>query len=253
MKMHLLSGGRLRMRRSVYYPTAARDETVELPVSCGLLKHSQGNVLFDTGCHPWAAEDAEGRWGAMARAMAPIFAPSDTLVGQLPHAGVEADDIDVVICSHLHADHCGCNVFFPRATVVAHARELAAARAETGPSQGYLRAEWDHPNTIDEVAGEHDLFGDGRLVLLPMPGHTPGMMVAHVALDRDGAFVLASDAAPVRANIDERYAPRNSWDADQALAAIEEIARLERGGATILLGHDDAQWRSLRTGAAFYE
>ena len=55
MRMHLLSGGRLRMRRSVFYPAAARDETVELPVVCALLRHTQGNVLFDTGCNPQAA------------------------------------------------------------------------------------------------------------------------------------------------------------------------------------------------------
>jgi N-acyl homoserine lactone hydrolase len=253
MKMHLLSGGRLRMRRSVFYPAAAREELLELPVSCALLRHGQGNVLFDTGCHPRAAQDGEGRWGSMVRAMTPIFTPQESLLGQLPLLGVEPDDIDVVVCSHLHPDHCGCNAFFPRATVIAHARELEAARAESGPAQGYLRAEWDHPNPLEEIEGERDLFGDGRLVLLPTPGHTPGMMVAHVVLDRDGAFVLASDAAPVRANLDERYAPRNSWNADLALAAIEELLRLERDGATILLGHDDAQWRSLRTGAEFYE
>ena len=52
MKMHALSGGRVRMRKSVYVPDADRSETIELPVSCFLLRHAQGNVLFDTGCHP---------------------------------------------------------------------------------------------------------------------------------------------------------------------------------------------------------
>ena len=52
MKMHLLCGGRLRMRRNVYLPTADRSETFELPVPSVLLRHPQGNVLFDTGCHP---------------------------------------------------------------------------------------------------------------------------------------------------------------------------------------------------------
>ena len=47
MKMHLLSGGRLRMRKSVYFPDAERSESVELPVSCALFRHSQGNVLFE--------------------------------------------------------------------------------------------------------------------------------------------------------------------------------------------------------------
>jgi glyoxylase-like metal-dependent hydrolase (beta-lactamase superfamily II) len=253
MKMHLLSGGRLRLRRSVYYPGAPREETIELPISCALLMHPQGNVLFDTGCHPSVSVDAEGRWGAMARVMTPVFAAEDTVVHQLKLACLGPDDIDVVVCSHLHPDHCGCNVFFRKATVVAQASEVAAARAENGPAQGYLPIEWDHPNLLDGVDGQRDLFGDGRITLLPMPGHTPGMMVAHVALDRDGPFVLASDAAAVRAHIDQRYVPRNTWNAELALVAIEELARMEQGGATILLGHDDAQWRSLRTGVDYYE
>jgi hypothetical protein len=63
MKMHILNGGRLRMRESVYLPEAARTETIDLPVACILLRHAHGNVLFDTGCHPDTADDASGRWG----------------------------------------------------------------------------------------------------------------------------------------------------------------------------------------------
>jgi N-acyl homoserine lactone hydrolase len=252
MKMHLLSGGRLRMRRSIYYPNAAREETMELPVSCALIRHPQGLALFDTGCHPSLTKDAEARWGALARSVTPIFEEPETLISQLPLTGVAVDDIDIVVCSHLHPDHCGCNVFFPKATVMAQASEVVAASAEDGPSKGFLSVEWDLPNGIDQIDGERDLFGDGRITLLPMPGHTPGMMGAHVVLDRDGQFVLASDAVAVRAHLDQRYAPRNTWNVDLAIASIDSIARLQRAGATVLFGHDAEQWGGLRTGAEYY-
>lgn len=252
MKMHLLSGGRLRMRRSVYYPDASREETMDLPVSCAVLKHQQGVALFDTGCHPSVATNAEARWGSLARLLRPIFAEQETLVRQLPLAGVEASDVDVVVCSHLHPDHCGCNVFFPNATVLAHASEIAAARAGNAVSQGYLEVEFDHPNPITPVEDQHDLFGDGRVTLLHVPGHTPGMMAAHVALDRDGAFLLASDAVAVRAHLDQRYAPKNTWNVEQAIASIAAIVRLQQSGATVLFGHDAEQWAGLRTGAEPY-
>lgn len=240
------------MRRSVYYPDAAREETLELPVSCALLKHAQGVVLFDTGCHPSVATNAEARWGSLARLLPPIFAEQEAVVSQLPLAGVQASDVDVVVCSHLHPDHCGCNVFFPHATVLAHAAEIAAARAEGAASQGYLAVEFDNPTPITQVEDQHDLFGDGRMTLLHMPGHTPGMMAAHVVLDRDGAFLLASDAVAVRAHLEQRYAPKNTWNVDQALASIEAIARLRQAGATVLFGHDAEQWAGLRTGAEPY-
>lgn len=251
MRMHVLSGGRLRMRRRVYYPEAAPDETFDLPVICILLKHRQGNVLFDTGCHPAVATDAEARWGGMVKFMTPIFRPEDTVVHQLGHAGLAVDDIDVVVCSHLHTDHCGCNSFFPRATIYCHAAELAAAEADDAVARGYRRADWDPGRPLVTFDAQHDVFGDGRMTLLPMPGHTPGMTIAHVTLDQ-GAFVLASDAVSVRRNLDDRHAPKTSWDIDRARAALEEIARLERAGATVVCGHDEAQWRALRTGADYY-
>ncbi len=252
MKMHFLSGGRLRMRKSVYYPAAPREDTFELPVICTLLKHAQGNVLFDTGCSPDAAVDAESRWGGVARAMVPIYQPEEAVVHQLGKAGLGADDIDVVICSHLHPDHCGCNEHFRRATIIAHAAEVAAARAENGPAVGYLPREWDQPQGFDAFEGQRDVFGDGRIVLLPVPGHTPGMIAALVALDQDGEFLLASDAVAVEANLAEGYAPKNSWDLEQANLAIDEIRKIGERGATIIYGHDDAQWNRLRRGDEFY-
>ena len=241
------------MRRDVYYPEAVRDETFEMPVSCALLKHAQGNVLFDTGCHPDAAVDGEARWGAAARYCEPIFAPEDAVVHQLPAAGLTADDIDVVVCSHLHFDHCGCNAFFRNATVICHALELEAARTRNAVAMGYHRNDWDFAEPIETIDRQHDVFGDGRLTLVPMPGHTPGMMVAIAALDRSGAFLLASDAVPVGASLRRRYAPKNTVDVDDCLASLEETTRLEKAGATVIFGHDDAQWTSLRKGAAFYD
>jgi N-acyl homoserine lactone hydrolase len=252
MKMHLLSGGRLKMRRDIYYRGAAREETVELPVSCTLLKHRQGLVLFDTGCHPSVATDAEARWGSLAKSVVPIFSEHETLIAQLPLTGVAPDDIDVVVCSHLHPDHCGCNVFFPNATVLAQAAEVAAAKADNALSRGFLPVEWKLATPIEEIEGERDLFGDGRVTLLHMPGHTPGMMVAHVVLDRDGAFVLASDALAVRAHLDQHYTPKNTWNIDLALASIEKIGQLRQDGANVLFGHDTEQWAAMRTGAEFY-
>ncbi|MBE0692363.1 MAG: N-acyl homoserine lactonase family protein [Aquamicrobium sp.] len=253
MKMHFLAGGRLRMRRSIYVPGAARDETIELPVHASLIRHAQGNVLFDSGCSPQAAVDPEGRWGGLARVMTPIFTPDQTVVGELGKLGLSPDDIDVVICSHLHPDHCGCNEHFRRATIFCHAAEVAAARAEGAEQQGYFPREWDQPQGFRTFDGEHDLFGDGRIVLVPMPGHTPGLTVARVGLDRDGTFVLASDAAPLQANIDEGMPPKNTWDMDLAAAALAQLRRFRDRGETVVSAHDDEQWQRLRKGAGFYE
>jgi glyoxylase-like metal-dependent hydrolase (beta-lactamase superfamily II) len=253
MKMHLLSGGRLRMRKNIFIPNAERGKTIELSVSCALLRHSAGNVLFDTGCHPAVAEHAEARWGGLAKLMTPIMQPGDNVINALNGIGLTCDDIDVVVCSHLHPDHCGCNKFFNRATVIVHAAELAAARARGAEKAGYLAGEWEQSAPPDTIHGERDVFGDGRIVLVPMPGHTPGTTAALVALDRSGMFLLASDTVSLRATLDTCIIPKNAWNADALVKSLAEVKRIEAQGATVLCSHDAAQWASLRKGADYYD
>jgi N-acyl homoserine lactone hydrolase len=253
MKMHILPGGRLRMRRSVYLPEAGPDETIELPVMSVLLRHAQGNVLFDTGCHPSVAENAAARWGGMAKFITPIMGPKDNVLAGLAGLGLRAEDIDLVVNSHLHPDHCGCNAFFKRATVIVHASDLEAARAPDSSARGYLRIEWDHPLPMETILGERDLFNDGRVVLIALPGHTRGSMGALVALERCGQFVLASDAVSLRASLDRDIVPRNTWNADLFLRSLAEIRRLEQGGAAVLCGHDAGEWETLRKGREAYD
>jgi N-acyl homoserine lactone hydrolase len=157
------------------------------------------------------------------------------------------------VCSHLHPDHCGCNAFFKRATFVIHAREVEAARAPGAEAAGYLTAEWDHPLPIDLIEGERDLFNDGRIVLVPLPGHTPGTIGARVELERSGAFLLASDTVSLRETLDQGIVPRNTWNAEALVKSLAEIRRMEARGATVLCGHDDRQWATLRKGADGYD
>jgi N-acyl homoserine lactone hydrolase len=253
MKLHVLSGGRLRVRKTMYDANAVRGETLDLPVSCILLRHQQGNVLFDTGCHPAVAEDAQAHWGGIAKIMTPLMRPGDTVIAALAAIGLHCDDIDVVVCSHLHTDHCGCNTFFKRATFVVHVKEVEAARAPGAEAFGYLAAEWETSAPMDMIDGQRDLFGDGRVVLIPLPGHTPGTTGALAALEKSGVFLLASDTVSLRSTLDTGIIPRNTWNADALVKSLAEVRRIEAGGATVLCGHDDAQWASLRKGADAYE
>ncbi|MBU7435796.1 N-acyl homoserine lactonase family protein [Paraburkholderia fungorum] len=253
MKMHILNGGRLRMRKSVYLPEAERTETIDLPVSCILLRHAQGNVLFDTGCHPDTADDAAARWGAMAKAMTPLSGPEDNVVSQLATLGLVPENIDVVVNSHLHSDHCGCNGFFKRATFFCHYKELETAQGPDAVQKGYIPADWEHPMPTTAIDGEHDVFGDGRLVLVPLPGHTPGSLGAIATLSRDGSFLLAADAVAMRPNLEREVMPRNTWNPELAMESLREVQRIAASGAKVIFGHDPDQWEEMRKGEDRYE
>jgi N-acyl homoserine lactone hydrolase len=179
--------------------------------------------------------------------------PGEHVLAGLAGLGLKPDDIDVVINSHLHPDHCGCNAFFRKATFICHADELSAARAPGSEASGYLAAEWDQAMPTDAITGQRDVFGDGRIVLLPLPGHTPGSIGALAQLDRSGTFLLAGDTVSLRETLDTGIIPRNTWNADMLSRSLDEVRRIEASGATILCSHDAQQWDSLRKGLVAYE
>jgi N-acyl homoserine lactone hydrolase len=253
MKMHLLPCGRLRMRKSIFVPTAERTESIELPVSSALLRHGQANVLFDTGCHPAVPDNPEARWGGLAKLMVPIMQPGEHVLAGLAGLGLGADDIDIVINSHLHPDHCGCNAFFRKATFLVHSEELAAARAPNSEAAGYLAADWDQPMPVDAINGQRDVFGDGRIVLLPLPGHTPGSIGALARLERSGTFLLAGDTVSLRETLDTGVIPKNTWNGEALAKSLAEVRHIESTGATVICSHDARQWDTLRKGADAYD
>jgi glyoxylase-like metal-dependent hydrolase (beta-lactamase superfamily II) len=118
---------------------------------------------------------------------------------------------------------------------------------------GYVAADWDHPIRTEPVSGERDLYGDGRIVLIPLPGHTPGSLAALVALERTGPVLLASDTLSLRAHLDTGILPKNTWNADALAKSLDEVRRIEAAGAMIICGHDAAQWATLRKGAEAYD
>jgi glyoxylase-like metal-dependent hydrolase (beta-lactamase superfamily II) len=150
-------------------------------------------------------------------------------------------------------DHCGCNQFFKKATFVAHATEWATAADPSSEGKGYFRDDWDHPMRRDAIDGAKDLFDDDAIVLLPLPGHTPGSIGAKLELPRTGCVVLAADAAAVRANMTSEFSPKNSWNADQFRRSLGELQRLDQQRAMLLFGHDADQWATLKKGADAYD
>jgi len=252
MEMHFLDGGRLRMKRRVFVPGAERDETIEMPVVATLFRHPKGNVLFDTGCHPSVESDPQARWGGLAKFMTPIAPSKANVVAALAELDLKPEDIDIVVNSHLHPDHCGCNAFFTKATFFCHEAELAAANVPDADRQGYLRAEWEHPMPMNPLSASHDVFDDSRLVTIPLPGHTPGTMGLRAELHRSGDFFLVSDAVCLERNLANDEAPLNAWNGELLLQSYDVIRDHQRRGATIICGHDDEQWQRLDKGRAGY-
>lgn len=247
--IYALCGGYLELDRASMLADLAPGQPWTVPVTSYLVIHPRGRLLFDTGVHCQAITDPIGRLGVeRAKRIALRSQVGDDVVSQLARLGLQPDAITHVVNSHWHFDHCGGNAFFPQATFLVQQREMAAAR-QPGGTPGYSPSaiDFDLPLHYVPVDGEHDVFGDGTVVLLPTYGHTPGHQSLRVRAGKDTHMVFTADACYTKENMDRDVLPRVLWNAGEMAEALAMLRALrDKQGATIFYGHDPAQWQELR-------
>jgi glyoxylase-like metal-dependent hydrolase (beta-lactamase superfamily II) len=224
---------------------AGEEGRLRVPVPCFLIDHPGGKVLFDSGMHPAVQHDAAGRLGFLARYFDIEFHPGEDVAARLTAIGVDPGSIRYLVTSHLHFDHTGGNACIPNATVIVQRREWEAGRdADLARACSFNRADYDTGQDVRCIDGEHDLFGDGRVVCLPTHGHTPGHQSVRVRLDR-GEVVLTGDACYLRRTLDEMHLPMVVHDAEGMRASLRRLRALRDAGAQIIYGHDPEFWATV--------
>jgi N-acyl homoserine lactone hydrolase len=246
IKIYAMCCGRLEFDRKLFFPEDASGARLTIPVPSFLIRHDRGTVLFDTGVDCYAHLDPVARLGErIAGIFALRGAKNENVIDQLASVGLKADDVTHVINSHFHFDHCGCNALFPRATFIVQRAEMDMARAPNSP---YNRAQWDQALDYRLVDGEHDVFGDGALVLIPTVGHTAGHQSLRVRAAPGVDFVLTADACYSREHLDREILPAGStWNQRMMIETYSQLRALqERHGCRLVFGHDPEQWAGMR-------
>src|SRR5436309_15881145 len=114
---------------------------------------------------------------------------------------------------------------------------LAGAQMRYSPSP----IGFDLPLDYQLIDGEHDVFGDGQVVLLPTYGHTPGHQSVRVRAGKGTDLVLTADACYTRENMDRDVLPTVLWDAEEMARSLRRLRDLrDQQGATGIYGHDAA-------------
>ena len=202
------------------------DLKLQLVFSCYLIKHDDEYLLWDTG-HAMTA---------------PNVAPKVSLVDQLAKIDLKPEQIKYVGISHYHADHTGQVASFPNATLLIGAREWDALSspkppegANVKPFESWLKGESKvEPQTLDK-----DVFGDGTVIMLRTPGHTPGHSSLLVKLSGMGPVIITGDAAHFRENFETDGVPSFNYDRAQTVASIERLKKIAANlKATVIIQHD---------------
>jgi len=213
--------------------------------NCYLLKHAQGWLLWDTGLTDALAAKAEGQKPDDPR-MTHWYRPK-TLASQLDQLGVKPADIKFVAVSHTHPDHAGNVELFPQSMLL-----VQKAEYDWPGTGGAPRFKPEHP--VTKIDGDKDVFGDGSVVILSTPGHTPGHQSLLVKLPKTGALVLSGDVVHFRSNWENRGVPAGNVSAEQSRASMNRIADvMAKEKAALWINHDKAQRDTLKMAPEYYE
>lgn len=230
---------------SRWSPGVNEGKSMDFVDNCYLIKHAQGWFLWDTGVADAIAAMPNGLVPADPRAI--VWRRPKTLAAQLDQLGVRPADIKGMAVSHTHPDHIGNVELFPATMLYVQKAEYEWPGANNQP-----RFKAEHPVTLLE--GDRDVFGDGSVIILSTPGHTPGHQSLLVTLSKSGALVLSGDAVHFKANWDNRGVPSMNVSKDQTLASMQKISDvMAKKKAQLWINHDKAQRDGLKMAPEFYE
>ncbi len=248
-----------------------RLQSVRFPALCGLIHHPQhGYILFDTG-YGDHFHTATRRFPERLYSMVtPMALPGEeTLLQQLNDRGVSSDQIAWIIISHFHGDHIAGLKDFKNAHFIASGKEYASIKKSGRFSRlrkGFLldlipddfETRVRFSEEIKEVSLEPslapflsglDLFGDGTILGIPLPGHTEGQLGILFSEERGQLLFLVGDACWGIPALEKNRKPTilarqifaSAKDYGKTFERLRELHKKEVG-PKIIPSHCDVTW-----------
>ena len=225
-------------------------------VPCFLVSHPQGTLLWDLGIVPDETVEARARGEEAGPATSVIEPGKRTLTSQLAEIGYRPQDITYVAFSHAHGDHVANANRFTGSTWLARPAERSFMWEEGNTRVN--RAFFDrleNSKSISLDTDEHDVFGDGTVIIKAAPGHSPGHQVLILELASTGRVMLAGDLYhyPQERAL-HRPPPTNEFSVEQSAASRAMIEQyLQRTKTAIWIEHDFAANAKLKKAPDFYD
>ena len=205
---------------------AYKDMNLTFTFSCYLIKHGDEYMVWDTGFAPGTSPNA----------------PTVGIVDRLKDLKVAPDQVKYVGISHFHGDHTGQLAPFTNATLLIGKGDWDGITAPT-PMQGANVAgfkSWiSESRKVEPLTGDKDVFGDGSVIVLRTPGHTPGHSSLLVRLKEMGPVLLTGDLVHFRENYESGGVPSFNFDRAATVASIERMKQIAANlKATVVIQHD---------------
>jgi glyoxylase-like metal-dependent hydrolase (beta-lactamase superfamily II) len=250
VRLYVFDCGHLRIADPARFSLMPDEvSTLELSVPCYLVEHPDGRLVWDAGLSDDLAEGSPH-----TQENGTVITVTTTLAAQLEELNLTPADVSYLALSHMHYDHAGNANMFAGSTWLVQRPEHEAA---FGDAQGFfdrrLYADLKEADTI-MLDGDHDVFGDGTVVIKAAPGHTPGHQVLFVDLVETGPVVLSGDLYHFPENRLLKRVPTFNFDEARTIESMDLIEDfLMSSGARLWIEHDIAANQRLQKSPAYYE
>ena len=258
-RIYVFDGGVLASETARYRLTDADVEEVSLSVASYLIVHPRGVLMWDAG----AVADHEriGPVGVEQRLLRRdgqerFVKLAQTLVSQLAAAGYQPADVTHLALSHYHWDHTADANLFARAHwLVSKAEHDAMFSADPpGGTRPETYSALKNSRSTIMTTDEHDVFGDGSVIIKQAHGHTEGHAVLYVRLANTGGVVLSGDLYHYPAERTLGRLPTFEVSEAGTKAAREEVERfLTRTNSALWIQHDLVAHRKLKRAPEYYD
>ena len=239
-----------------YHLTPAEVGEPRMSVPCFLVAHPRGTLMWDLGVIPDADVDAQPQGARASFGGAFVAVVTRTLRSQLAQIGYRPADITYFAFSHAHIDHSANANEFAASTWLARPaeRDFMWADNNTRVNPSFYTMLKNSKSVIMDK-DEHDVFGDGQVVIKSAPGHTPGHQTLVLKLAATGRVMLSGDLYHYPQELTlHRAPPDNEADVRQSAASramIEEY--LQKTKTNLWIEHDFVANAKLKKSPAYYE
>jgi glyoxylase-like metal-dependent hydrolase (beta-lactamase superfamily II) len=155
---------------------------------------------------------------------------------------LRAEQVKFVAISHYHGDHAGQAASFPDATLLIGKGDwdvLTDAKPNPTANPANFTRWISGGGKVEPVSGDKDIFGDGSVIMLNTPGHTPGHHSLLVKLAEKGNVLITGDLAHFRENYDSNGVPTFNTNRADTLASLDRFKQLAKNlQATVIIQHD---------------
>jgi len=257
LRLYVIDCGYMDMREWTDFETfyGMRKDQVELAAQanpCFLVVHDKGTLVWDAGF-----SDSTSATPTIDEHGVTVKMPHK-LKAQLQDAGHPVETIDVFAISHLHFDHLGNLPYFSNAKILIQQSEIDAAFSERnrnnpGYKREYITPLLEFPGLLP-LQGDYDVFGDGSVLLIPAPGHTPGSQIMLISLKEYGPVLISGDALHFSEELKLRITPLFHESPEQANKTIDTIqSYASELGAELWIQHDPIQDLQRRKSPEYYD